>query len=191
MKKEILSLLSVLLTVAFATNAQVVTSYRGAFAPAPEPMWTDGWTNWDPQNTVYPAATVTITAVNVDTTWTTGSVIKVSGLCYIATGKTLTIQPGVIVRGDDATPNSSLVAVRGAKLNAVGTACNPIIFTSNKAVGARAKGDWGGVILLGQGITNTGTNQQIEGTAVGDSRNFFGGTNPNDNSGTLKYIRIE
>lgn len=190
MKKVLLSTLSVLFT-AILVNAQVLTSYRGAFAPAPEPMWTDGWANWDPGNTVYPATTATITAVNQDTVWTTGSVIKVSGLCYVATGKTLTIQPGVIVRGDDAVANSSLVAVRGGKINAIGTACNPIIFTSNKAVGSRAKGDWGGIILLGSAKTNTGTNQQIEGTAAGDSRNFFGGVNDADNSGTLKYVRIE
>jgi hypothetical protein len=191
MKKKFLSILSVLCTTAIFVNAQVITTYRGAFAPAPEPMWTDGWVNWDPQTTGYPATTATITAVNADTTWTTGSVIKISGIVYVATGKTLTIQPGVIVRGDDAVANSSLFVTRGAKINAVGTACNPIVFTSNKAAGSRAKGDWGGVVLLGQGVTNTGTNQQIEGTAAGDPRNFFGGGNPGDNSGTMKYVRIE
>jgi hypothetical protein len=190
MKKELLSILSVLFT-AILVNAQDITSYRGAFAPAPEPMWTDGWINWDPQNAVYPAATVTITAVNSDTTWTTGSVIKISGLVYVAAGKTLTIQPGVIVRGDDAAANSSLVVVRNAKINAQGTPCNPIVFTSNKAVGARAKADWGGVILLGNAKNNQGTNVQIEGTAAGDTRNFHGGTNDDDNSGTMKYVRIE
>lgn len=190
MKKASLSLLSVLFT-AILVNAQDITSYRGAFAPAPEPQWTDSWTNWDPQNAAYGAATATITAVNVDTTWTTGTVIKISGIVYVATGKTLTIQPGVIVRGDETVANSSLFVTRGAKLIAIGTACNPIVFTSNKAIGARAKADWGGVVLLGSAKTNTGTNQQIEGTSAGDSRNFFGGTNDNDNSGTLKYVRIE
>jgi len=190
MKKLSLTLLSVVFT-AILINAQDVTSYRGAFAPAPDPMWTDGWANWDPQNTVYPATTLTITAVTVDTTWTTGSSILLRGIVYVASGKTLTIQPGVVVRGDETVANSSLFVTRGAKINAVGTACNPIVFTSNKAVGARAKADWGGIVLLGQARTNTGTNQQIEGTAAGDPRNFFGGTNDADNSGTLKYVRIE
>ena len=133
MKKVSLSILSVLIT-ALLINAQDITSYRGAFAPSPEPQWTDSWTNWDPQNAAYGATTATITAVNVDTTWTTGTIIKISGIVYVATGKTLTIQPGVIVRGDETVANSSLFVTRGAKLIAAGTACNPIVFTSNKAI---------------------------------------------------------
>ena len=53
MKKNLLFMLS-LLCKAILVNAQVEpTTYRGAFAPAPIPMWTDSWTNWDPQNAVY------------------------------------------------------------------------------------------------------------------------------------------
>lgn len=191
MKKQILSILSVVVT-AIAANAQDITSYRGAFAPAPEPQWTDGWTNWDPQNTPYGAATVTVsTAITTNTTWTSNNVYLLQGIIYVNSGVTLTIQPGTVIRGDNTVPNSSLFVARGGKINAIGTACNPIVFTSNKAIGARAKGDWGGLVLLGNAVNNTGTNAQIEGTAAGEPRNFHGGTNDDDNSGTLKYVRLE
>lgn len=191
MKKQLLSILSVLIT-ATLINAQDITSYRGAFAPAPEPQWTDSWTNWDPQNTSYGASTVNVSgSITTNTTWTSNNVYKLSGIVYVNDGVTLTIQPGTVIRGDETVANSSLFVARGAKLIAIGTPCSPIVFTSNKAIGARAKGDWGGVVLLGKAKNNQGTNVQIEGTSAGESRNFFGGTDDNDNSGTLKYVRIE
>jgi hypothetical protein len=191
MKKQILSIFSLMLMAA-AANAQDVTTYRGAFAPAPEPQWTDNWTNWDPQNTPYGAPTVTVnTAITTNTTWTSNNVYLLQGIIYVNSGVTLTIQPGTVIRGDNTVANSSLFVARGGKIQAIGTACAPIVFTSNKAVGARAKGDWGGVVILGNAVNNLGTNAQIEGTAAGEPRNFHGGTNDDDNSGTLKYVRIE
>ncbi|MCX6318814.1 MAG: hypothetical protein NTW29_16160, partial [Bacteroidetes bacterium] len=62
MKKQLLTVLSVLLTTVLV-NAQDITSYRGAFAPAPVPMWTDTWTNWDPQNAGYGAPTVNVSGI--------------------------------------------------------------------------------------------------------------------------------
>lgn len=194
MKKNLLLLMPMLLSVVLA-GAQVtpdITSFRGAFAPAPEPMWTDNWTNWDPQNTVYPAATVTVTGtISSNTTWTSGNVYKISGVVYVDTLVTLTIQPGTIIRGDETVANSCLIITRGGKINAVGTVCNPIVFTSNKAAGSRAKADWGGVILLGNARNNQGTNTFIEGLPQTTNQNAHGGTNDDDNSGTLKYVRIE
>jgi hypothetical protein len=69
----------------------------------------------------------------------------------------------------------------------MGTAAKPIVFTSGKAVGQRNPGDWGGIIILGKAKTNRSTEPTIEG-GVGKN---FGGTVDNDNSGTLKYVRIE
>jgi hypothetical protein len=166
------------------------TTYRGAFAPAPEPQWSDGWTNFDPQSTIYPSTTAVVTAVNSDTTWTTGSVVRISGVVYVASGKALTIQPGVIVRADETVPNSLLLVARGARIKAIGTQCNPIIFTSNKAAGARAPGDWGGIVVLGNGLNNQGSNAALEGLPS-DPRNTHGGTNDEDNSGVLRFVRIE
>jgi len=194
MKKKFLTILSACLFTAALVNAQVPTTYRGAFAPAPTAMWTDNWTNWDPQNTFYPAANVTIAANTVLTgsvTWTRNNTYKIQGLVFVDSLATLTIEPGTVIRGDETVANSSLVVQRGGKLIANGTPCNPIVFTSNKAQGARAKADWGGVILLGRAKHNLGTQNAIEGIAQPNPRVFHGGTDDADNSGILKYVRIE
>jgi hypothetical protein len=174
-------------------NAQVEpTTFRGAFAPAPVPMWTDSWTNWDPQNTIYPATNITVTGtISANTTWTSNNVYKISGVVYVDSLVTLTIQPGTIIRGDETVANSSLLITRGGKIDAQGTVCNPIVFTSNKAPGARGLADWGGVIMLGTARNNQGINTFIEGLAQTTHLNAHGGTNDDDNSGTMKYVRIE
>ncbi|CAN5872044.1 hypothetical protein BH11BAC4_BH11BAC4_04630 [soil metagenome] len=197
MKQKFLSILSGLLFSAIVVNAQDATTYRGAFAPAPVPMWTDNWTNWDPQNTYYPAATVTLpsgTILSGSVTWTRNNTYKLQGLVFVDSLATLTIEAGTVIRGDETVANSSLVVQRGGKLIANGTACNPIVFTSNRPIGSRAKADWGGVILLGRAKHNLGTQNAIEGVSSTDpnfSRVFHGGTNDADNSGSLKYVRIE
>jgi hypothetical protein len=194
MKKKFLTLLSVCLFAAALVNAQVPTTYRGAFAPAPTAMWTDNWANWDPQNTFYPASTVNIAANTVLTgsvTWTRNNTYKISGLVYVDTLATLTIEAGTVIRGDEQVANSSLIVQRGGKIIANGTPCNPIVFTSNKAAGSRAKADWGGLIILGRGLNNLGTQVAIEGITQPNPRVFHGGTNTADNSGSLKYVRIE
>lgn len=172
------------------------TSYRGAFAPAPTAMWTDGWTNFDPQNTVYPTTNLVNVTGNVttNTTWTTGNTYVLKTQVYVTNNATLTIQPGVVVLGDQIANGAALVVTRGAKLNAIGTATQPIVFTSDKAPGQRARGDWGGVVLLGNGSYNVnGGVGNIEGIAPTPNTTFGGGTTPNDNdnSGILKYVRIE
>jgi hypothetical protein len=154
--------------------------------------WTQGWANWDPQSTVYPATTVTINGghITTNTTWTSGNVYKLNGWVYVNAGVTLTIQPGTIIRGDK-TNKGALIIERGAKLIAAGTASQPIVFTSNQAVGSRDRGDWGGIILCGYATIN-----QAGGTAViegGVGAIYGGGSTPNnaDNTGILKYVRCE
>jgi peroxiredoxin family protein len=170
-------------------------SYRGAFAPAPSVMWTDTWTNWDPKHATYPSATDTVRGnITANTTWTSNKTYCLSGLVYVQNGVTLTIQPGTVILGDYATPNSSLVITKGGKLNAIGTVDSPIVFTSGKDTATRAKGDWGGIILLGRASLNrSGGVNNIEGIATSTATEFGGGASPNDNdnSGTLKYVRIE
>ncbi|AWI25110.1 T9SS type A sorting domain-containing protein [Flavobacterium pallidum] len=187
-------LLGLLMMIGNLLNAQIQpTSYRGAFAPAPAAMWTDSWTNYDPQNTAYPAPTVTVnSAITTNTTWTSGNTYLLSGLVYVKNGATLTIQPGTKILGDNS--GSALVITRGAKINATGTAASPIVFTSDKSAGSRNKGDWGGIILLGKGSFNiNGGVNNIEGITASADTQYGGGANPddNDNSGTLKYVRIE
>jgi len=185
---------------AFAQSFFVPTTYRGAFAPAPTAAWTTGWTNFDPQNAVYPTATVTVTSnITSNTTWTTGNTYLLSGQIYVTSGATLTIQPGVKVLGDKSATGACLVITKGSKIHAVGTATAPIVFTSNQAKGSRATADWGGIVILGKATINqnggTGGNgtANIEGFAASSLTEFGGGTSPdnNDNSGELQYVRIE
>ena len=98
----------------------------------------------------------------------------------------LTIQAGTTIIGDINT-KGTLVVQRGSKLIAEGTAAEPIVFTSGQAVGARNPGDWGGVVLCGKAVNNQGANIELEGAYKG----FHGGTANDDNSGVLKYVRIE
>jgi len=141
---------------------------------------------------------VTLTGdIATNTTWSASKKYVIKGFVYVTEGATLTIEPGTVIRGDKAT-KGTLVITRGAKINAVGTADKPIVFTSNLAAGARDKGDWGGVILLGKAPINpTGGEAKIEGgltaTGGGDEKKYiyYGGTASDDNSGTLKYVRIE
>jgi len=110
------------------------------------------------------------------------------GYVYVNNGATLTIEAGSIIKSD-VQEKGALIIERGAKLVADGKADQPIIFTSGKASGERAQGDWGGIILLGKAPTNRPTSPApiIEG---GVNRPY-GGTDAADNSGTLRYVRIE
>jgi len=177
------------------SNFFTKTCYRGAFAPAPTPMWTEGWTEWDPQNKVYPAATMTITGnITANTTWSTGSTVLLSAQCYVTNNSILTIQPGVVVLGDKSVTGAGLFVTKGSKLIAIGTASAPIVFTSNQAVGARNKGDWGGIIILGKASNNTpGGINNVEGLPISSLTEFgvASGADDNDNSGTLSYVRNE
>jgi len=177
------------------TNFFTKTCYRGAFAPAPATMWTDNWTEWDPQNKTYPAPTMTVNGnITSNTTWATGQTVLLSSQCFVKNNSVLTIQPGVIILGDKSISGAGLFITKGSQLIANGTATAPIVFTSNQAPGNRALGDWGGVILMGKADNNNagGTNN-IEGLPISTDTEFGGGASPddNDNSGSLQYVRIE
>lgn len=197
MKKNYkLAALALLSLPSFAQTAFFApTAYRGAFAPAPTAMWTDTWTEWDPQNKTYPVATQSITSnITSNTTWTTGQTYLLQGQIYVKNNAVLTIQPGVVILGDKNTAGSGLFITKGSRIEAVGTVNNPIVFTSDQDPGFRDIGDWGGLILLGKGANNQpGGIGNIEGIAPSADTEFGGGASPdnNDNSGTLKYVRIE
>lgn len=193
MKKLFFSLIASSLLVLGASAQSFFTpvSYRGAFDATTD--WTAGWSNYDAQNTTYAATTAVLQdSVTSDMTLTANKVWLLKGFVYVKNGATLTIEAGTLIRGDQST-KGSLIICRGAKINAVGTASKPIVFTSNQDPGSRGAGDWGGVILLGKAPINpTGGEAAIEGgvdNAAGDGK--YGGTNPNDNSGIMQYVRIE
>ncbi|MBU3659431.1 MAG: T9SS type A sorting domain-containing protein [Flavobacteriales bacterium] len=194
MKKIYLGIAALCLSTSL--NAQdafwTPTNYKGAFPvtdATPATDWTAGWSNFDPENTVYPATTQTVsTDITTNTTWS--GVILLQNKVYVKNNATLTIAPGTIIRGDKAS-QGTLIITRGAKINAAGTASNPIVFTSNESVGNRAEGDWGGIVILGLAKNNQpGGVASIEGL-VPSTDTQFGGAFDNDNSGVLQYVRVE
>lgn len=193
--KKIFTLLAITLASTQAySQFWTYTTYKGAFPVTdmtPATDWTSGWSNFDPQNTNYPATTITVSSdITANTTWSTGQVVLLQNKVYVKNGATLTIQPGVIIRGDMAT-QGTLIITRGSQIQALGTAANPIVFTSNEAVGFRAEGDWGGLIILGDATNNRpGGVANIEGISP-SADTEYGGTDDNDNSGSLHYVRVE
>ena len=125
--------------------------------------------------------------IATDQLWEAKNIYVLDGYVFV-TGGTLTIEAGTLVKGENG---SALAITKDAKINAVGTAANPIVFTSNKT--PAAPGDWGGVVLLGRAPINVagGTNP-IEGFATSfGERIVYGGASPTHDCGKLKYARIE
>ncbi len=130
----------------------------------------------------------------VDTAYT------LSGFVHVGNGAMLTIQPGTIIKGDFNTLGSSLMILKGAKIQAVGTADAPIVFTSSRPAGQRQPGDWGGLLIVGNAPNNRSGAVAVEGTGT-DGTTVVGGKNytvvynggniATDNSGTLAYVRVE
>ncbi len=169
-------------------------SYRGAFGSTD---WTAGWASFNPINADYNTSikptTQTVSGnISSNTTWTNDKIWKISGQVNVDSGFTLTIQPGTVVQGIKNNSNKAVLIIRrGAKIIADGSAVQPIVFTSDQASGARAAGDWGGVIICGRAPVNFPIGfGQVEGGLFGAS-GLFGGNVPTDNSGILRYVRIE
>jgi hypothetical protein len=133
-----------------------------------------------------PLSTTLTGNINTTTTLTSDKVWTLKGYVYVTDGAKLIIQPGTTIISD-ISEKGALCIERGAQIIAEGTTTKPIVFTSGKAVGERTPGDWGGIVILGRAKTNRTSEPTIEG-GIGRA---FGGTNDFDNSGVLKYVRIE
>lgn len=129
--------------------------------------------------------------------WSNDTVYLLKGKVYVKSGATLNIAPGTIIKGDINTAGSTLIVTRGAKIYAIGNPTQPIVFTSSATPGNKAMGDWGGIAIAGnarvnvpggEGIFEGGNLSNPDGT-VSDGK--YGGLNDLDNSGELKYVRIE
>ena len=153
-----------------------------------------------------------ILVIRTDTIWDESHILE--GRVAVASGVTLTIEPGTVVKGKPGSGAnaSSLVIARGAKLIAEGTPDKPIIFTStadsidfediingdfsSPNLNENQSGLWGGLIILGNAPIsasndNGGVSQvQIEGIPTSDQNGLYGGNDPNDNSGILRYVSI-
>jgi hypothetical protein len=156
-----------------------------------------------------PSGIIVTANISQNTTWETGNVYVLAGRITVLSGATLTIQPGVIIKGQAGTGANAtaLLVARGAKLMAEGTANQPIIFTSvadeiepgqveSPNLDPDIDGLWGGVIVLGNARISASNDNgdiveiQIEGIPTSDPNGLYGGNNDADNSGVLKYISI-
>jgi hypothetical protein len=133
-----------------------------------------------------PSSTTLTGTINTTTTLTADKVWTLKGYVYVTDGAKLIIQPGTTIISD-ISEKGALCIERGAQIIAEGTATKPIVFTSGRPAGERTPGDWGGIVILGRAKTNRTSEPTIEG-GIGRA---FGGTNDLDNSGVLKYVRIE
>jgi len=148
-----------------------------------------------------PGAAELTTDITANRTLYAETTYTIKGFVHVANGATLTIQPGTVIKGDFNTLGSSLFVLRGAQIVAQGTAAKPIVFTSSQPAGSRAPGDWGGLVIVGNGIVNRVTTGGIEvegtGTVTGSAPGtnyrvtYDGGAANNDNSGELAYVRVE
>lgn len=159
-------------------------AYRGA-VPANND-WTDGWirTSGNGDETSANAVEILKGELTANKTLLKDKVYALSGEYIVKTGATLTIEEGVkiVAMTNDESVDYILVQ-QGAKIEAVGTKENPIIMTSDR----KESGAWGGLHICGKAHTNA---ENGEGTSeIGNAA--YGGSADNDNSGTLKYIRLE
>ena len=159
-------------------------AYRGAVSANND--WTDGWirTSGNGDETSANAVEILKGELTANKTLLKDKVYALSGDYIVKTGATLTIQEGVKIvakTGDESV--DYILVQQGAKIEAVGTKENPIIMTSDK----KESGAWGGLHICGKAHTNAegGTGK----SEIGDAA--YGGSADNDNSGTLKYIRLE
>lgn len=142
--------------------------------------------------------------ITQNTTWKYGNIYFLKSRISVLNGVTLTIEPGVIIKGEAGTGSNAtaLIIARGGKIISEGTKEKPIIFTSSAdliKVGEiespnldhSLNGLWGGLIVLGFApISADAVSVQIEGIPPSDQNGLYGGDNPNDNSGIIKYVSI-
>lgn len=150
--------------------------------------------NDTPTPSTPPSSSFTADATNFQGTITDGEVTldasktyKLTGKIQVNSGATLTIPAGTVIQGTGGT--SSYIAVaQGGKINVNGTAAQPVVMTSG--LPTKKAGDWGGLVICGKAPIN----RVSGGTATAQSEVAdlsYGGTISNDNSGVLKYLRIE
>lgn len=142
--------------------------------------------------------------ITSNTTWTNDKIWILGARVAVTNGATLTIEPGTVIKGQAGTGANAtaLIIARNAKINAVGTATAPIIFTSiadeiqpgqiaSPNLDPTLSGLWGGLIVLGNApISADAAEMQIEGIPASDPSGLYGGTTAADNSGTLKFVSI-
>ncbi|MFI3295598.1 MAG: hypothetical protein R3Y19_06215 [Rikenellaceae bacterium] len=171
MKKQFKFLAQIALSVALVSSFASCEKNNGTEEPTPEVLdLGDGSDAYE---------------ITSDLTLSYPNTYNLKGWVYVTDGATLTIEPGVIIKGEKES-KATLVIEKGAKIMAEGTAERPIVFTSAQEPGSRNPGDWGGLVILGEAENNSG-----DMTIEGGIRSTHGGSSNGDNSGILSYVRVE
>jgi hypothetical protein len=204
-----ITLLSVVVALASQLNGQFIqmVNYAGALSSDASQDWTKGWVEWNPKQASYGVAAETTTLndasgiknITGTVTLDASKVYLLTSTCVVRSGGKLIIPAGTVIRGAadlTATPKlyATLVVERGGSIEINGTSSNPVVLTSNKDAGVRDRGDWGGLVICGKAVNNQSVDAQLEGfnnVAVDNTLGKFGGTDDADNSGVVKYVRIE
>ena len=187
-------------TVVSVSGTQIIVTVPAGATSGPVSVTSGGQTVQSPTSfTLYVAPPKPIAQKQgtyfKNETWTSDSIYVLRGMVYIPENYTLTIAPGTIIKGagpeSDPTGTNhagSLVIERRGQLIAKGTATQPIVFTSDKAVGQRNYGDWGGLVLIGRAPVNR-PKETLYPNGIRSNIEAYG--EPFDNSGVLQYVRIE
>ena len=183
------------------TAAQVISNnvrYNAAIVGSPATVTSSTTTTVTVTYSVTANPTVTLSgSIAANRTLTPDTNYVLRGFVYVNSGATLTINAGTRIVGDTTALGSALFVLRGAQIVANGTAAAPVVFTSQRSAGNRSPGDWGGLVIVGNARANRTGNVIVEGSngsVVGANPTgtiYTGGTVDTDNSGTLRYVRVE
>ena len=176
MKKNILNLLS--LAAVFAVTSCTVEIREEADING-------GGTGTGTTTGAVLSGTGTLTGTLKQNTVVKKGTYTLEGIVKVPEGVSLTIEPGATFTAKTSV-GSSLVVLQGGKIYAEGTASEPIVFTSDN----KKPGDWGGVTIYGNAPIKA-INGASKALSEDGNNVYYGGDNPNDNSGSLKYVRVE
>lgn len=166
-----------------SVNAQQEKGIKGSS------NWLNNWTEFRPNKMDYGEPNQILAGnIAVNTKLYKKNVYILQGSVFLTNNAVLTIEPGTVILGDSDS-SASLIITRGATIIADGLETDPIVFTSNK--GVKKAGDWGGIIILGEGPTNKFGNVSAVNFDLDMSLTSYGGANTNSNSGILRFVRIE
>ncbi len=101
-------------------------------------------------------------------------------------GATLEIPAGTTIKAAQGFDKYILVA-QGGKIDARGTADNPIIFTAD--ADNATSGYWGGLIINGKAPLSGASAGTVGATEI-DNNQPYGGTDASDNSGVIEYVEL-
>jgi hypothetical protein len=205
--KKLLFFVSVAATQLLSAQTLEKVNYVGALHRDAAKDWTKGWTEWNPKNASYGAVTDSTTLndassikkISSTVTLDAKTVYLLRSMLVVESGGKLVIPAGTVIRGEanlSLSPKNyaTIVVERGGMIDIQGTTSKPVVMTSNKAAGSRDRGDWGGLVICGKAVNNQGADVQLEGfnnVSVNNTLGKFGGTDDKDNSGSIKYVRIE